>query len=97
KDEEIIFSIGLSEIKTKKLKDLFISEMKRRTPRNNFENCLLNSAKQFIVKKGESTEVIAGYHWFGSWGRDTFIALPGLTLSTFQPEKFKAVIDSMLH
>jgi glycogen debranching enzyme len=29
---------------------------------------------------GES--VIAGYPWFGDWGRDTMIALPGLTLAT---------------
>ena len=26
--------------------------------------------------------MIAGYHWFGDWGRDTMIALPGLTLPT---------------
>ncbi len=33
---------------------------------------------------GES--VIAGYPWFGDWGRDTMIALPGLTLATGRPE-----------
>lgn len=30
--------------------------------------------------------VIAGYPWFGDWGRDTMIALPGLTLATGRPE-----------
>ena len=30
--------------------------------------------------------VIAGYPWFGDWGRDTMIALPGLTLTTGRPE-----------
>ena len=40
------------------------------------------AADQFIVKRGELQTVIAGYHWFGDWGRDTMIALPGLTLVT---------------
>ena len=30
--------------------------------------------------------IIAGYHWFNDWGRDTMIALPGLTLATGRPE-----------
>lgn len=48
---------------------------------------LLLAADQFIVKREaigeeESHSVIAGYHWFGDWGRDTMISLPGLTIST---------------
>lgn len=48
---------------------------------------LLLAADQFIVKRQTSEEeegqsIIAGYHWFGDWGRDTMISLPGLTLST---------------
>jgi predicted glycogen debranching enzyme len=43
---------------------------------------LVAAADQFIVRRGESHTVIAGYHWFGDWGRDTMIALPGLTLAT---------------
>jgi predicted glycogen debranching enzyme len=48
------------------------------------------AADQFIVARGsgagEGTTVIAGYPWFGDWGRDTMIALPGLTLPTGRPE-----------
>ncbi|MEP7343118.1 MAG: amylo-alpha-1,6-glucosidase [Acidobacteriota bacterium] len=40
------------------------------------------AADQFIVARGEQKTVIAGYHWFADWGRDTMIALPGLTLTT---------------
>jgi predicted glycogen debranching enzyme len=40
------------------------------------------AADQFIVRRGAGQTVIAGYHWFGDWGRDTMIALPGLTLAT---------------
>jgi predicted glycogen debranching enzyme len=48
---------------------------------------LVLAADQFIVKRSlpgqpEGRSVIAGYHWFCDWGRDTMIALPGLTLAT---------------
>jgi predicted glycogen debranching enzyme len=43
---------------------------------------LVISSDTFLVKKGEHTTVIAGYPWFSDWGRDTLIALPGLTLVT---------------
>jgi len=47
---------------------------------------LILAADQFIVKRSLPEEpngrsIIAGYHWFGDWGRDTMIALPGLTLT----------------
>jgi predicted glycogen debranching enzyme len=43
---------------------------------------LTAAADQYVVARGEQKSVIAGYHWFGDWGRDTMIALPGLTLVT---------------
>jgi len=44
---------------------------------------LAAAADQFIVTRGGDLHtVIAGYHWFADWGRDTMIALPGLTLAT---------------
>ncbi|HEU5329676.1 MAG TPA: amylo-alpha-1,6-glucosidase [Thermomicrobiales bacterium] len=46
---------------------------------------LVLAADQFIVARGAGAAgktVIAGYHWFNDWGRDTMIALPGLTLAT---------------
>jgi len=48
---------------------------------------LILAADQFIVNRSLPEEpdgrtIIAGYHWFGDWGRDTMIALPGLTLMT---------------
>ncbi len=50
------------------------------------------AADQFIVSRGEGKTVLAGYHWFSDWGRDTMIALPGLTLSTNRPEIAKSIL-----
>ncbi len=44
---------------------------------------LVLAADNFIVRRGEGQRtVIAGYPWFGDWGRDTMIALEGLTMLT---------------
>lgn len=47
------------------------------------------AADQFIVDRtvegAPGKTIIAGYPWFGDWGRDTMIALPGLTLATARP------------
>ncbi len=41
------------------------------------------AADQFVVQRSEKLRsIIAGYHWFADWGRDTMIALPGIALAT---------------
>ncbi len=52
------------------------------------------AADQFLVARGEGTTVIAGYPWFTDWGRDTMIALPGLTLATDRPEIAKRLLST---
>lgn len=94
--ESIIFIAGTEEIDPAEVEKLFNNEFKRRIPRNNFENCLINAAQQFMVKKNKKTEIIAGFPWFGRWGRDTFISLPGLTLAIYDHKTCKSVIDTML-
>jgi predicted glycogen debranching enzyme len=59
-----------------------------------FVRALASAASQFLVRRGGYTTVIAGYHWFGDWGRDTMIALPGLTLSTGQPEAARSILTA---
>jgi predicted glycogen debranching enzyme len=93
---EIYFSIGTTPMDPDNIEALFEEELKKRTMRSSFINCLKNAAEQFIVKRTGKTQVIAGYHWFGRWGRDTFIALPGLTLALGKPELCKEVMDDML-
>ncbi|MFZ4411812.1 MAG: amylo-alpha-1,6-glucosidase [Bacteroidales bacterium] len=96
KGESVYFSAGIEEVNPLSLKKLYNNEIAKRIPRNSFENCLKNSAEQFIVKKNKKTSVIAGFPWFGRWGRDTFISLPGLTLVTGDFKVCKDVIDTML-
>jgi len=57
-----------------------------------FVQDLVAAADQFIVKRGDLKTIIAGYHWFGDWGRDTMIALPGLTLATGRAEIAKSIL-----
>jgi predicted glycogen debranching enzyme len=54
---------------------------RRRAPGFEIINALTTAADQFIVAREHGETVIAGYHWFADWGRDTMIALPGLTLA----------------
>ncbi len=96
KGETIIFSASTSNVENPDhLNRKFTAELGKRIPRNNFKNCLINSAQQFIVRKDKKTEIIAGFHWFGSWGRDTFISLPGLTLALDDFKTCKNVLDTM--
>jgi predicted glycogen debranching enzyme len=53
---------------------------------------LVAAADQFIVARGEQKTIVAGYHWFTDWGRDTMIALPGLTLVTGRADIAKSVL-----
>jgi predicted glycogen debranching enzyme len=55
-------------------------------------NTLTAAADQFIVARERCKTVIAGYHWFADWGRDTMIALPGLTLATGHAEIAKSIL-----
>ncbi len=60
---------------------------------------LVLSADQFVARRPladdpEGMTVIAGYHWFGDWGRDTMIALPGLTLTTGRPEIARRILKT---
>lgn len=96
KGESVIFAAGSSEAKATGFSKKFTAEVAKRTPRKSFENCLINAAQQFIINKPDEANVIAGYPWFGVWGRDTFISLPGLTVATQDSELFEKVIQTQL-
>jgi predicted glycogen debranching enzyme len=66
-------------------------------PLPDFVSQLVLAADQFIVSRPTPNEpdgktIIAGYHWFGDWGRDTMISLPGLTLAIGRPEIARSIL-----
>ncbi len=63
-----------------------------RAEANPLVNALSAAADQFIVARERCKTVIAGYHWFADWGRDTMIALPGLALTTGHAEIAKSIL-----
>lgn len=94
--ESLYFMASLETEDPRTFARQFTSEIKKRIKRDSFENCLLNAAQQFIVKRGKKFEIIAGFPWFGRVARDTFIALPGLTLVQGDFKTFKSILDSSL-
>jgi len=95
KGESIIFSGSTSQIKTSSLKALFDEEVGERVPRDNFYHCLVTAAHQFHKReKNNDRYLLAGYPWFKSRARDTFIALPGLTLSIGEVDYFEKVMKT---
>ena len=59
---------------------------------DEFIQTLVAAADQYIVARGDQKTLIAGYHWFSDWGRDTMIALPGLTLVTGRADVAKSIL-----
>lgn len=93
KGESIVFSASIKEFSTKGLCQLFEDEVNERSPRDNFLHCLINAAHQFHISEGNGDEyILAGYPWFKCRARDTFVALPGLTLAIEEESYFEAVM-----
>ena len=95
KGESIIFAASTSAIKPSAMKKLFDDEVADRVPRDNFYHCLVTAAHQFHRKeKNKDRYLMAGYPWFKCRARDTFIALPGLTLAIGEIDYFEKVMKT---
>ncbi len=82
------------------LNKLWTAQLKSRTVKKNkvsaLERHLQREGKRFLVTDPMGGEaVIAGYHWFGAWGRDTCIALSGLTFASGRDEEGIAVLNRL--
>ncbi len=92
----LVFSASTKEEKTSGLKQKFSKTVSGKIPRDSFINCLRNAAQQFVEKRNGKTLIIAGYPWFGEWGRDTFISLPGLALARRGQVLYREVLDTQI-
>ena len=92
KGESIIFSAGISPVQPRQLKKMYEAEIASRTRRTSFFNCLKNAAKQFYLKDGDDMYVLSGYPWGVVLARNTFMALPGLTLSIDHKADFESIM-----
>lgn len=95
KGESVVFAASTSASNTGELQQLFDKEVSERSPRDNFFHCLVNAAHQFHNRaSNDDRYILAGYPWFKSRARDTFIALPGLTLSIEEQDYFELVMKT---
>lgn len=94
--EPLIFSAGVSEVNPRNLSKMYTAEIATRTPRSSFFNCLKNSAKQMYIRKDDKMYLISGFPWGIVLARNTFMALPGLTLAIDHRSDYERIMDTAL-
>ncbi|MEM1121782.1 MAG: amylo-alpha-1,6-glucosidase, partial [Bacteroidota bacterium] len=64
--------------------------------KNTFLGDLRKAADQVIVKRAstDSYSILAGYHWFTDWGRDTMIAMRGLCIATGRKQISQSILTT---
>jgi predicted glycogen debranching enzyme len=93
---------GLSPEDTDSVDEMEQSEKKRHTlvvgKGDSLERALRKAADAFVVKRKDGlSTILAGYPWFTDWGRDTMIALPGLTLVTGRFDDARSILEAYAH
>ncbi|MDD6701278.1 MAG: glycogen debranching enzyme N-terminal domain-containing protein [Bacteroidales bacterium] len=96
KGESIIFSASTYEADPSEFEQTYENELKTRTCRTSFYNCLKNAAKQFYLKQGDKMYIMAGYPWYNVRCRDELIALPGCTLAIDHEEDYHHILSTLL-
>jgi predicted glycogen debranching enzyme len=96
-NETVVLRIADEILDSKSIEQDYKQILNTLKPINNQEEALVFSAQQFISKtQHKGFEICAGFPWFGRWGRDTFIALPGLMKALNQHDFAFEVIDAMV-
>ena len=94
KGQSVLFSASVDELAPTQLDRLMEKEKDILDSRSSFYRCLVNAAHQFNMRKDGQHYILAGYPWFKCRARDTFIAMPGLTLSIGEVEQFEKYMDA---
>ncbi|MFW6310083.1 MAG: amylo-alpha-1,6-glucosidase, partial [Prolixibacteraceae bacterium] len=96
KGESIVFAAGTEETKAVSLKQRFTKELTGRTPRFTFQGLLKNAGGQFVFQNGNDSDIIAGFPWYKSITRQTFVALPGLGIALENNKTVTAIFETYL-
>ncbi len=102
--EDLILGFGLVPTASQALRTDWEREEQRRVQlAKSFSSSpspqaeLKYEAEKFMVRRADGAlSIAAGYPWFGEWGRDAMIALPGLTLARGQPERLIEVVETFM-
>ncbi len=94
KGESIIFTASLKEKSPKHYEAIMNQEIESLDSRDSLYHCLVNAAHQFHTQENGEEYLLAGYPWFKCRARDTFISLPGLTLSIGETEQYEAYMKT---
>ncbi len=94
KGQSVVFSAALSEQAPTTLERSMEKEITAHDKRDSFYQCLVNAAHQFKMRKDGEQYILAGYPWFKCRARDTFLSMPGLTLSIGEQEQYEKYMDA---
>lgn len=94
KGESIIFTASLKEKSPKHYEPIMEAEINNYDSRDSLYHCLVNAAHQFRVLKDGHQYLLAGYPWFKCRARDMFIAMPGLTLSIGEIDRYEKYMET---
>jgi predicted glycogen debranching enzyme len=97
KGESVFFSASTEVCDPANLKKQYKIEKERRIPRDSFVNCLLNAAQQFTCERKDGMDLIAGFPWYESIPRQTFLALPGIFLTQSEVSGYEQILKTNLN
>jgi predicted glycogen debranching enzyme len=92
--ETMIFSAATEYVNPTSMKQCFTRETSSEKKRFTLESSLKNAAEQFIYQNKNETGIIAGFPWYDSISRQTFISLPGLSSATGNAKLFPEVLNT---
>ncbi len=95
KGDKIIFSAATKEVKPQSLNSLFNAELKKKIPRNSFENSIRNSNEQFFYHRKNELLITAGFPWYHHQHREALLSLSTLCLPN--TTIFHKVFDTILN
>jgi predicted glycogen debranching enzyme len=96
KGESVVLSASTENVYPPSLPKLFNAEIKKRRPRDSYQNSLMNSAEQFFVLQDGKLSVNEGYPWYDYSGRYSLLSLPGLSYTDTRKNLCEKVLDNMV-